>query len=191
MSYNPSIPASTSKRPLSARQIRANYQTIYQAFSNNHGNLDDDFFKGKHRAMVFRDQTAPGTTANQVALYNKIVGGVPNLFYQPNNSQTEIQLTYQTLSVNPASSTQYTFMAGPFIVHMGKVSNPSNPENIGPLSPGTNILYVGTGTVRVDTPPLLDLNYLPINVAGMSFTLQATSVIPPPFDVYYIAIASP
>lgn len=193
MSFNPLIPQSTSKRALSARQIRANYQAIFNAFSANHGNLGDEFLEGKHQTMVFQDETAPGTTADQVAIYNKIVGGIPNLFYQPNNSQSEIQLTYQTFNIDKTAAAQQTFIAGPFIIFTGFLSNVTNPQTVGPLSPGSSLVYVSVGTEKLNTANGNFFNFSAIatNVAGMSFDIRYATTAATPIDIYYLAIALP
>lgn len=189
MSYNPNIPASTSKRAVSQRQILFNYQAIYNVFAENHATLGTAN-QGRHNVLILRKQTGdPATTATQTALYNKLVSSVPNLFFRPNNNQTPIQLTYPSISVSSSASSQYSFVAGPFIVYGGRINGVTNGQVIN-LTPGTNLRYVGIATERGATDLNIDLNYaIPTNIAGTSFTVNFTSTINPPTrNITYLAI---
>src|SRR4029077_18551507 len=124
LAYNPNIPQVTDNRTQSAGQILANFQTINRVFADNHIALTvTDNVPGRHSVLTMRPQSVdPTTTANNVALYNKIVSSVPELFFRPNNNQTPIQLTYPSISTGLASTNpdvyntdQYTFLAGPFV----------------------------------------------------------------------------
>ena len=131
MSYNSSIPKSTDPILQSQRQLLANFQAINNAFSTNHvGLTKDPLVAGMHDVLTLRPQAGdPTTSASQIAIYNKLVGGTPEMFYAPNSSQTPIQLTYPSIK-SDSSTTQYTFMAGPFVIYGGLVTNPSNGQTI-------------------------------------------------------------
>jgi len=126
MSYNPNIPLAASKRVISQSQIKSNFTEIFNAFAKNHSPLGNNDLQGKHNMLILRPQALdPATTATQVAIYNKKVATIPNLFYRANNSQTPIQMTYPSIGVNKNSSIQYSFVAGPFVVYTGAI-----PTNI-------------------------------------------------------------
>ncbi len=194
MSYNPNIPVVTDPILLSAFQIKANFQALAQAFASNHSRLNGDpALAGKHTVLTMRPQLAdPVTTANQVALYNKIVSSVPQLFYRPNNSQTPIQLTYDSILAD-SSDAQYTFIAGPFIVYAGFIKNITVGQLVS-LTPGSVLIYVdltvtakGLGANLFPTLPVA----IPTNISGMSFNIQAEAFASGSMSVYYFAIGLP
>ncbi len=195
MSYNPNIPQSTSKRSISQKQIRANYQAIYNAFANNHAALGTAN-QGRHNVLILRDQgmTDPTTSATETALYNKLVSSVPNLFFRPSSSQTPIQMTYPSIrtglqSTNPDVyyPTQYSFVAGPFIVYAGLLTGISQSQVV-TLAPGTALIYVGLTALGVSNS-LISNTIIPTSISGTSFTIKfENGVILKPPDVYYIAI---
>jgi len=190
MSYNPNIPQSTSKRAISQRQILANYQAIFNTFAENHAALGTAN-QGRHNVLILRSQGSdPATGATQTALYNKLVASVPNLFFRPNSSQTPIQLTYPSISTSPSATSQYSFVAGPFIVYGGRVNGVTNGQVIGPLSPGANLRYVGIATERGPSDLDIDLNYaIPTNISGTSFTVRFQGTITPATrNITYLAI---
>lgn len=190
MSYNPNIPQSTSKRAISQKQILANYQAIFNTFAENHSALGKET-QGQHNVLILRAQSGdPATTATQTALYNKLVTSVPNLFFRPNNSQTPIQMTYPSISVSTSATSQYSFVAGPFIVYGGRVNGVTNGQVIGPLAPGVNLRYVGLSTERGANDLEIDINYaIPTNIAGTSFTVRFQSTLSPAVrNITYLAI---
>ena len=68
-----------------------------------------------HTLLTLRPQaTDPTTAADQIAIYNKLVTGIPEIFYRPNSNQTPIQMTYPSL-LTDSSNAQYSFIAGPLL----------------------------------------------------------------------------
>jgi hypothetical protein len=203
LSYNTTIPAANSKRAISQRQILINFQSIFQAFANNHSALGLGT-QGKHRVLILKDQTLagdPATSPTQIAIYQKIIGGNPSWFYRPISNGTPIQMSYQSvktglLSTNPDVyfSDQYSFIAGPFVVYAGKVTNPSNNQLV-TLLPSTTLRYVGltvtnykfTGT---GTPAAIAVA-IPTSVSGNTFKISyQTRPAGLTYDVYYVAIGN-
>jgi hypothetical protein len=193
MGYNPNIPQSTSKRAVSQRQILTNYQAIFNTFAENHAALGTAN-QGRHNVLILRPQIGitpdPTTSATQTALYNKAVSTIPNLFFRPNSNQTPIQMTYPSISTASAATSQYSYVAGPFIVYGGRINNVTNGQTIGPLAPGANLRYVGIATERGANDLDIDVNYaIPTNITGTSFTVRFTSTINPPSrNITYLAI---
>ena len=190
MSYNPNIPQATDKILQSFFQLRANFQQINNSFSANHVSLvRDASIAGMHNNLTLRPQTGdPTTTATQIALYNKLVGGIPELFFRPNSDQAAIQLTYPSIKIDQ-SNDQYTFMAGPFIIYGGFIPAPTQGQ-VKTLTPGTTLLYVDltmTNAKNLPGPALTTI--APTNITGTSFTIhfqnQGAGVT---FDAYYFAI---
>lgn len=196
MSYNPNIPQTTDNTLQSYGQLRSNFQAIDAAFADNHiGLTRDPEFSGMHSVLTMRPTTDPTTGVDQVALYNKLVGGIPELFFRPNNSQTPIQLTYPSIqtglqSVNPDVyyARQYTFSAGPFIIYGGIILNPSDGDSI-TLSPGTTLISVDLVAVNPSTV-VVPAYAVPTNILGTSFTIRFSGSFVPPHktDLFYFAV---
>lgn len=193
MSYNSNIPLGTDPILQSQAQIRANFQSINNVFSNNHFPLNGDpEFQGMHVVLTMRPQnvTDPSTDATHVAFYNKLVSTIPQLFFRPNSNQTPIQLTYQSINTSKTSPQQYSFVAGPFVVYGGKIHNPTNGQTV-TLTPTTTLLYVGLTSANVVFKGANVLAAIPTSISGSSFNISysgtAASVITS-LDVYYLAI---
>lgn len=198
MSYDPNIPQSTSKRVISQRQIQSNYTAIFNAFARNHSPLGNQDLQGKHDVLVLRSQSGdPTTSATQIAIYNKLVSGIPNLFYRPNNNQTPIQMTYPSVQVglqpsppNTYFPQQYSFVAGPFVVYTGVIINPPDGTVV-TVSPVTNLKYVGLGVANFQVNGFIVGLTIPTNITGNTFTIRyQTGVGPINRDVYYLAIGN-
>lgn len=191
MSYNPNIPIGTDKRAISQQQIRANFQAISNAFSDNHSPLGKNN-EGRHVVLTLRPQGAdPATSATQVAIYNKLDGSsIPELFYRPNNSQAPIQLTYPsigTTTIAPFPARQYSFVAGPFVIYGGVISNPNNGDVI-TLTPVTTLRYVGL--VSKDFGGTVIGSAIATNIAANTFTIRFQTQLGSSRDVYYLAIGN-
>ena len=192
MSYKPAIPQGTDTTLQSQAQIRANFQAINTVFANNHYPLTgNNEFQGTHRVLTMRAQGVdPVTDATHIAFYNKLVAGVPQLFFAPNNAQTPIQLTYSSLSTGASLADQYSFVAGPFIVYGGFISNPSIGQVVN-LTPISTLIYVGLTTAFPEKTGAV-LAAIPTNIAGSSFTINYEVLAPGgSLSVYYLAIGKP
>jgi len=198
MSFNSSIPISTDPILQSQSQLKSNFQAINNAFSDNHvGLTEDPEFAGMHNQLTLRPQGSdPATDANQIAIYNKLVSSIPEMFYIPNNSQTPIQLTYPSLLTGKDNTgaflkQQYSFSAGPFIIFFGRIDNPTSGQIV-TLAPGTSLLYVDL-TAAFRDGRFLDAttNVAPttLNTPANSFTIRF-AFIPDPgtFSVLYYAV---
>jgi hypothetical protein len=193
VSYNSNIPQGTDPTLQSQKQLLSNFQTIASLFAANHypliGNQD---YQGMHVVMTMQPQNGdPSTDATQVALYNKLVGGIPALFFAPNSDQTPIQLTYPFINTTPTNAQQYSFVAGPFVIYGGLITNPPNGFQV-TLSPTTNILYAGTTTANyklgslIQSPTTIPTS---INSPLSTFTISYdTTGGTTTRDVYYFAI---
>jgi hypothetical protein len=201
MSYNPNIPQVTDSLTQSELQIKANFLAINTVFADNHIGLTKDFsVAGMHRVLTLRKQTGatpdPTTTADQVGLYNKLVGGVASLFFRPNNSQTAIQLSYPSIvtgiqSTNPTKyfDRQYSFVAGPFVIYGGIIRTPASGDVI-TLLPSTTLLYVDLIVTNIQNPQVLRVySASATNIAANQFTIRyATNITTKSIDVYYLAV---
>ena len=201
-SYNPNIPVNTDLMLKSQFQIKANFQAINSVWAQNHRKLNDPQ-QGQHNLLLFRPQPAdPTTLADQVALYTKLVTGTPQIFFRPQNNATPIQMTYSSLSTGLQSTnpdvylpTQYSFMAGPFVVYGGLIKAANNNQTV-TLIPSTTLIYVGLTTQNLEAT-IGGKKYVqndrvePTNVSGNSFKIIFSSGTGSVFtsqNVYYLAI---
>ena len=196
MGYNSAIPQPTDARALSQSQILSNYQTIAKVWADNHYPLNGDqntTFKGMHNVLTIRPQTGdPTTAADQTALYNKLVSTIPQLFFRPHNNATPIQLTYKSIKAD-LSDTQYSFIAGPFIVYGGFITTPTNGQQV-TLTPGSSLIYVGLTPSNVKGVFNVVKSAFPTNInsspGANSFTITFDASITVGI-VYYFAIGLP
>lgn len=181
----------------------ANFQAIAAAFAENHSALGLGT-QGEHTVLLLRPQGGdPATSATQTAIYQKLVPpvtGIPNWFYAPNSSQTPIQLSYPSIktgiqSMNPTVyfPQQYSFMAGPFVIYMGKIVNPTNGQTV-TLTPTTTLRYVGLSATnyKATSSTIFFPVPLPTGVAGSSFNISFNVAKPSSvsLDIYYLAIGN-
>jgi hypothetical protein len=193
VSYNPNIPVATDFRAVSQRQILSNFQAIASAWLENHVPLTANKNVGKHEVLTLRAQVVdPATTANQSAIYNKLVGGVPQLFFRPNTNQTPIQLTnsnLNTLQTGATGDAQSSFIAGPFTIYFGFFLNCPNAQVITVL-PLSTLVYVGLSTALTSTvTPGIATTAAATNMAANTFVVSynTTQITSNP-TIYYTAI---
>ncbi len=192
MSFNPTIPNGTDPILQSQRQIRANFQAIASSWSVNHTQLTaNENFQGMHNNFSLRAISDPTTNATQLALYNKIVSSLPQLFFRPNNSQNPIQMSYESIKAD-SSNDQYSFIAGPFIVYGGKILQPTNGQLV-TLTPGSSIIHVDLIATNLLIVPTIPATAVATNLSGTSFNIQYQNVgaSPLPFDLFYFAVGLP
>lgn len=193
MGFNPNIPMPGDFLGISQKQILSNYQSIANAWLENHVSLTEDKNVGKHEVLTLRPQvTDPATTANQSAIYNKLVTSVPQLFFRPDTNQTPIQMSNSNLSTLQTGSTadaQSSFIAGPFTIYFGFFANCPDGQII-TLLPSSTLVYVGLSTILTGTnKPDLATTAVSSGMAANTFTVtynsgQITSLP----TIYYTAI---
>lgn len=194
MSFNPAIPQVTDPRAQSAIQMRANFQAINSVFNVNHiqinGDPVDGYLGGQHTVLTLRSQTIdPSTSADEVAVYNKLVASVPQLFYAPNSAQTPIQLTRSSIDTTTANA-KYTFIAGPFTLYGGLITHPTNGQVVN-LSPVTTLIYAGLVVSDANLQlPTATYSACATNLSGSSFTIRydTTASSASNLNVYYFAV---
>lgn len=150
MGFNPNIPQAGDFLGISQKQILSNFQAIANSWLENHVSLTNVNNVGKHEVLTLRQQTVdPTTGANQSSIYNKLVSGVPQLFFRSSSNQTPIQLSNDNLNTIQTGATpdaQSSFLAGPFTVYFGFFSNCPNGQIITVL-PSSTLVYVGLTTI--------------------------------------------
>ncbi len=191
MSYNPNIPNIGDFTAISQQQMLANFQSINNTFLIDHVALTSVEDVGMHNSLTLRPQAVdPSTGVDQSAIYNKLVGGVPQLFFRPSINQTPIQMSnsnLNTLQTGAPGSTQSSFLAGPFTIYMGYIPSCPNGQIV-TLLPSSTLLYVGLTTVLVTNAVGLASTAAAINIAGNQFTVSYnTTQISLP-TIYYTAV---
>jgi len=165
MSYTPNIPNASDARAESQGQILSNFQALNSIWSVNHTPLTNPSTQGQHSALTLRSQSGdPTTAANQVAMYNKLVSNISELFFRPASNGTPIQLTYPKLTngtptivttLSYINNIQQTFVAGPFIIYVGFITNANNFADANPplaLTPISKLIYVNANqTGNIDS----------------------------------------
>jgi len=193
MGFNPSIPQPGDFLGISQKQILSNYQAIANAWLENHVPLTNVENVGMHEVLTLRPQgNDPATALGQVALYNKLVASVPQLFYRPSLNQTPIQMSnanLNTIQTGAPGNTQSSFIAGPFTVYMGYVANCPNSQLV-TVTPSSTLIYVGLSTVKTNAGSGPQSTYVatPINITGDNFTITHANLSLVNPTIYYMAI---
>ncbi len=143
-----------------------------------------------HSVLTLRPQNSDAaTSATEVALYNKLVSGIPEIFFRPNSNQTPIQLTYP--SIQTSTFPQHTFSAGPFIIYGGFIPTPTQGQTV-TLTPGTTLIFVDltVAFLSSETTQQIQGTAAPTNVTGTSFNISYPSALlfSPGSGVYFFAI---
>ncbi len=188
MSFNVNIPQGTDPIPQSYGQLRANFQAIASAFATNHAALTREAgVAGKHTVLTFQPLpppfTDPATDATQLALYNKVVSTVPQIFFRPNSNQTPIQMTFESINVDMTNDRQQSFIAGPFVIYGGRLINPADGSII-VLTPASTLIHVMVMVTNNASFGQCTVTAL----AGSTFTLKVNVTDANPYDVFYFAV---
>jgi hypothetical protein len=178
---------------ISQKQMLANFQAINTTFLIDHVALTAVEDVGKHNALTLRPQNSdPTTAADQSAIYNKLVSGLPQLFFRPSSNQTPIQLSNPNLNTPQTfapGSTQSSFLAGPFTIYMGYIIGCANGQVVS-LTPSSTLLYVGLSTHLLGNVSVgLASTSAAVGITANQFTVSynATQITTNPL-IYYMAI---
>jgi hypothetical protein len=148
---------------------------------------------GRHDCLTLRPQAIDPSTANgQAAIYNKLVSSVPQLFFRSNLNQTPVQLSnanLNTIQTGAPSSTQSSFLAGPFTIYIGFVSGATNGQVI-TLTPSSTLIYVGLTTMLAGTnkPDIATTATSSLMAANQFTIVYNTGPITIPPTIYYTAV---
>lgn len=121
--YNPNTPLATNPINQTQAPIQTNFASIMSLIDINHVDFSDPIDYGKHNVVDLVTQGAdPGTTANEMALYTKMVAGSPELFLQEANNGAVISLS-TSVTASAAGVTTYTFsLINGYVVKIGFTS---------------------------------------------------------------------
>ena len=171
MTYQPNIPTGLVNLDVDYQNIQGNFQQLNTTYGVNHVKFSDIPGNGKHTFVEMRDNTAlpVGLAANEGTLYTKTNAGVTDLYYVPDNTINEYQMT-RTIAASFGTfgaSTGWTYLPGGLLLQWGNVpgsnattipvafpvafTNPGYSVQIIPeraaTSPGTVITVVVTGSL--------------------------------------------
>jgi len=170
----------------------ANFQAINQTFFENHVGLTSVENVGMHDVLTLRPQAVdtPTPAIDQAAIYNKLVTGVPQLFFRPNSNQTPIQLSNEkldTLQTGSGGDAQSSFIAGPFTIYFGYFVNCPNPQPV-TLLPASNLIYVGLSTSYLGSvilPNIAIATTIVANTFIIEYNFPVGAALP---VIYYMAV---
>lgn len=145
MTYNNSIPQSSERPSDSQTELLGNFQALKTYLDRNHVAIatpSGDVDEGKHKFCQFPVQaTIPaGLIATDATIYSKAVSGNSEMFFSPDASGDEYQLTTSS-SANIATfgtNTTYvannnggwTFLAGGLIMMYGRRTSPGSSGTV-------------------------------------------------------------
>lgn len=146
--YQPNIPTGLVNLDVDYRNIQQNFSQLDTSFGINHFTYSNATANnGKHTfvQMVKSTVIPAGLSANEGTLYTKTPSSVTNLYYSPDNSSKEYQMTatdtanfnvfgtntvYPSSPANPNQKGGWTFLPGGLILQYGTLSSPGSSGTI-------------------------------------------------------------
>ena len=140
MSYLPNIPQASDNPSVSQGDLLGNFQSLNTAFNLNHVSLGSGGSAGKHNfAELVNQASVPTFMSSEGGLYTKAVEGVSQLFYSPDATANEYQLsrvisasfplfglnTNNYNSVGTKFTGGWTFLPGGMLLQYGTFDNGS------------------------------------------------------------------
>ena len=168
--YNPNIPQATDDPSTSQAQLLDNFGELNTFLAVNHVALNASG-QGKHTFAELVNQAAipPGLVANEGTLYTKQVSSVSQLFYTPDNSGIEYQMTGNFTSADIGS----LLIPGGLIMNWGSgtIAGGSTPVTYHTaFTTATYVITLGNGA---NTPSTVFMTYNSPMLAG--FTLLSNA----------------
>jgi hypothetical protein len=131
--YDPTIPAAGDDPSVSQGQIQSNFSTLAIDFAVNHVGYGTGPAEGKHKfvEMPARAVVPPTILAGEGAVYTKSVAGTTQLFYTPDATGNEYQLTNTKAAnfakfgtnthyqISPSLYGGFTYLPGGLIMQYG------------------------------------------------------------------------
>lgn len=168
--YTRDMPLPKQSLGITQPLVNTNFQTIYDVFAINHYKYDETNF-GKHRYIELPVQASipAGLINNEGTIYTKTANSARQLFYTPDNSGNEYQLTrtisgnytrfgtntnYQASSGSNASVTGgWSFLPGGLIIQYGGATTltPGGTKTIILATAFTTGIYSVVCTPRTST----------------------------------------
>lgn len=146
MTFDPTKPANGDSPALAPKQLRDNFSVIEEIVSKDHQWDDTPVTNsGKHNQARFPEQSSipAGLAANEGTLYCKESASVSQIFYSPEDSGNEYQLTYTNTSQFSkfaqiaTGNSGWTFLPGGIIFQFGTQSMTNGATITFPIAYGT------------------------------------------------------
>lgn len=195
--YEPNVPLAKDIFNVTQPQIQQNFKEFYDAFAENHIELDAASGAGNHTNIQLIEQSQGlQTGTSEISIYSR---DVPNqtvqMFMRYQGNQKEFRYTnyqiYQIDSIFNGStlvqSTYITFLPGNMIVYFGYVNAPSVQLNpyIAKHVLTANFCRVGSFAA----PPDVSLKQIPGKIFSQ-VNLLFPGVQPTQIPYYYIVVAN-
>jgi hypothetical protein len=165
MSFNPNIPRPTDLLSNSQADLLSNNTSLNTTFSKNHIPLNVATNNGKHTfvEMVNSSGLPAGLVVNEGTLYTRSASSISNLYYTPDNSGNQYQLT-RTNSAKFSTFATNTAYGGGDIVSGGWT-----------FLPGGMLFQYGVVNIQ-NSPGLTAVTY-PLAFTNPAFMIQATAIV--------------
>jgi len=156
MVFLPNIPQPTDDQSNSQGQLLGNNQQLDTSFAVDHYAFSDlTANNGKHKAVHLVNQSDPTTAAGEIAIYDKLVSAIPELFMRRASNGSVIQMTTGN-PIRDFSTSGSTFLPGGFIIKFGKVvpnatTFPVNYAGLGLLAYPNGFIFE-TAIINVNSP---------------------------------------
>lgn len=136
--YQPNIPTGLINLDVDYQNIRNNFTQLNTSFGLNHIQFSVGPNNGKHTfvEMVNSSTIPAGLTSSEGTMYTKLLSGTSQLFYTPDNSGNEFQLTnvssvqFARFGTNTnytgTQSGGWTFLPGGLIMQYGSIITTPN-----------------------------------------------------------------
>lgn len=120
--YTANVPLTNQRIQDTTTIINDNFQALGTYLANDHIDITDATVAKRitHKQVTLNTLGAgPVTSADQMALYCKLVNAIPELFYRRASSGTEVQLTVANQNPIKATSNNQSFLPGGIVMKWG------------------------------------------------------------------------
>lgn len=150
MTFTAGIPQDGQTLGSSKPQVRNNFTNLFNTFAIDHVNGNDITHPGRHNLSSYVAQGSdPATAANICAIYSKIVGGVPQLYFRQQSSGTVYQMTgtsSSATSIPSVAANGYTYLPGGLILQWFNVIPTGALQNYPTAFPNNCFAIIGGQT---------------------------------------------
>lgn len=156
-SYNPNVPLGQDFLAVSQSNFLANFQQLYDAFSENHVALDAISGAGNHSIVQLLEQTkAYQTGIGELTAYTKDAPDqTDQIFLRYQGNGQEIQYTNYQLYNLGTGFNFFTFLPGRILVYFGLFTSKGRSQDLILLPPvAKNIMTVNCCIGEKSTAPL-------------------------------------
>jgi hypothetical protein len=162
------VPLSGQTLAITKTPINQNFSIIDTAFSQDHVPYQNaNPGQGKHNQITFpvnvpiAPNTDPITLAGEMALYNKLVAGIPQLFIRQQNNGAIVNATSSQYNFfNITTMSGYTYLPSGVLIKWGVLNaplanaqNPNIPFQVGTIPPFNAVPLVSVARMGAGASP--------------------------------------